>query len=78
MLLVGPNALAATHLLFNHAADVVLRRLRLIPTATLFLFRRRTSLSGDYFNFIDYNCHLRLLLGISHAAAQRRNAIPWN
>jgi len=43
--------------LFNHAADIVLGRLRLLAAA-LGLFRRRRSLRGDYFNFVDYNCHV--------------------
>src|SRR6185503_9958466 len=45
--LIGPNALAATHLLFNHAADIVLRRLRLLSAAAFLLFRRRRPLSGN-------------------------------
>jgi hypothetical protein len=44
--------------LFNHAADLVLRRLRLFATAAFLLFRRRRSLSGNDLDFIDYNWHL--------------------
>src|SRR5262249_529435 len=59
--LIGPNALAAAHLLFNHAANIVLRRLRLLATTAFFLLRRRAALGGNYLDFVDYDWHLKLL-----------------
>jgi hypothetical protein len=48
--------------MFNHAAYLVLRWWRLLATA-LRLFRfLGGALSGNDFDFVDYNCHLKLLV----------------
>jgi hypothetical protein len=59
---------------FNHAADLVLRGRRLLAT-TLRLFRFLCgALSRDYFNFIDYYWHLKLLRLISRKGAKNAKA----
>ena len=66
---MGPNAFAATHLVFNHAADIVLRWRRLFAAA-FFFCGRGASFSGNYFEVIDYYWHLKLLRLVSRKDAK--------